>query len=164
AYSSIVILFQSSPFLVSAYGVNNRYTSIGIIPQLSYIYEECNNKGIRMIGFSTDLIHLATKWRSRILSKTAQMIMGQQAVSLQHLADIIDDDKLSKIDYGLIISNLNPRDLQYFQSCLKITSEDVLQILRDNSDTQATYVYLQLLKYIIVAYVDKSQQHQIKKR
>ncbi|CAF1459306.1 unnamed protein product, partial [Didymodactylos carnosus] len=55
--------------------------------------------------------------------------------------------------HGLIISDLNPRDRQNLQSCLKITSEEVLQILRDNSDIQATYVYLQLLKYIIESYI-----------
>ncbi|CAF0949370.1 unnamed protein product [Didymodactylos carnosus] len=103
-----------------------------------------------------DPIHVTTKWRNRMLSKTAQMIMGQQTVSLQYLADVIDDEKLSKIDHELIISDLNPRDRQNFHSCLKITSEDVSQILRDNSDTQAIYVYLQLLKYIVVAYVYKS--------
>ncbi|CAF1508847.1 unnamed protein product, partial [Didymodactylos carnosus] len=202
---------QSSSFLISAYGVNSRYTSVDIIRRWSYIYEECNQKGIRMIGFSIDCdskylramrlamgffadvpnsrlfenpdafvikifptwtwfflrnrqlllfiqdpIHLATKWRNRMLSKTAQMIIGQQTVNLQHLADIIDDDRLSKIDHGLTISDLNPRDRQNFQSCSKITSEDVLQILHDNTDTQATYLYLQLLKYIIMAYIDKS--------
>ncbi|CAF1101081.1 unnamed protein product [Didymodactylos carnosus] len=69
---------QSSPFLISVYGVNNQYTSIDIIQRWSYIYEEYNNK---------DPIHVATKWRNKMLSKAAQMIMGQQTVSLQHLAE-----------------------------------------------------------------------------
>lgn len=46
---------QSSPFLISAYGVNSRYTSIDIIRRWSFIHEECSKKGIRMIGFSTGM-------------------------------------------------------------------------------------------------------------
>ena len=110
----------------------------------------------QILLFIQDPIHLATKWRNRMLSKTAQMVIGQQTVSLTHLADIVDDDRLSKIDHGLTMSDLNPKDRQNFQSCSKISSEDVLNILRDNAETQATYLYLQLLKYIIMAYIEKS--------
>ena len=40
-----------------------------------------------------------------MLSKTAQLMIGPQTVSLQHLIDLIDDDRLSKIDHGLTISD-----------------------------------------------------------
>jgi hypothetical protein len=66
---------------------------------------------------------------------------------MQHLADIIEDPNLSKMDHGLVATDLNPKEPMNYQSCLKITSEDVLKILRNNSNTQATYMYLQLLRY-----------------
>ena len=110
----------------------------------------------QLLLFIQDPVHLATKWRNRMLSKTAELIIGRKTVCLKHLADMIDDGRLSKIDHGLTVSDLNPRDRQNFQSCLKITSEDVLKILRENADAQATYLYLKLLKYIVIAYIDKS--------
>ena len=49
---------QSSPILLSAYDVNSRYTSVDIIRRWSFMYEECNKKDIRMIGFSTGMFIL----------------------------------------------------------------------------------------------------------
>ena len=50
----------ASLILLSAYGVNSRYTSVDIIQRWSFMYEECNKKGIRMIGFSTDMFLLTS--------------------------------------------------------------------------------------------------------
>ena len=47
---------SSSPFLLSAFGVNNQYRSIDILKRWSYIYDECCKKKIRIIGFSTGMI------------------------------------------------------------------------------------------------------------
>ena len=41
------------PFLLSAYGVNNRSTSIDIVRRWIYIFENCLSKGVRLIGFSS---------------------------------------------------------------------------------------------------------------
>ncbi|CAF1604302.1 unnamed protein product, partial [Adineta ricciae] len=42
------------PFLLSAYGVDNTSTSIDILCRWIYIFENCLNNGVRIIGFSTD--------------------------------------------------------------------------------------------------------------
>ena len=52
---------QSSPFLISAYGVNSRYTSVDIMRRWSYIYQECQKKHIRIIGFSTGMFTYLTE-------------------------------------------------------------------------------------------------------
>ena len=45
-----------------------------------------------------------------------------------------------------------PHDKQNYSSCLKITSDDVLILLKQMNN-KATYIYLYLLKLIILAYV-----------
>ncbi|CAM4842016.1 unnamed protein product [Rotaria magnacalcarata] len=105
--------------------------------------------------FFQDATHVATKWRNRLLASTAHLVLGQQPITMQHLQNIIDNG-YNKLDHGLVYTDLNPKDKQNYTSCEKIASEDVLNILKHNRDTQATYVYLRLLKRIIIAYVERS--------
>lgn len=42
-----------SPFLLSAYGVDNKTTADDILQRWYYIFNQCLQKNIRMIGFST---------------------------------------------------------------------------------------------------------------
>ncbi|CAF2091322.1 unnamed protein product [Rotaria magnacalcarata] len=42
------------PFLLSAYGVDNTFTAIDILRRWMYIFESCLDKGVRIVGFSTD--------------------------------------------------------------------------------------------------------------
>jgi hypothetical protein len=46
------------PFLLSTYDVNNKFTSIDILHRWIYIFENCLNKGVRIIGFSTGSFYL----------------------------------------------------------------------------------------------------------
>jgi hypothetical protein len=46
------------PFLLSAYGVNNKFTSMDILRRWMYIFENCLDKGVRVIGFSTGTFYL----------------------------------------------------------------------------------------------------------
>jgi len=41
------------PFLLSAYGVINTYTSMDILRRSLFIFNNCLEKNIRIIGFST---------------------------------------------------------------------------------------------------------------
>ena len=89
------------------------------------------------------------------MSSTAKLVLGLQSITMQHLQDIIDNE-FSKFDHGLCQTDINPKDKQNYRSCEKIASEDVLSILKQNNDMQATYVYLRLLKQIISAYIGKT--------
>ncbi|CAF1544115.1 unnamed protein product, partial [Didymodactylos carnosus] len=64
----------------------------------------------QLLLFLQDPTHLATKWRNRLLSSTAKLMMGQQLISIQHLQDIIDSDAYSKLDHGLVRTDINPKD------------------------------------------------------
>ena len=49
-------LSSSSPFLLTAFDVNNQYRSVDILKRYSFICDECCKKQIRIIGFSTGVI------------------------------------------------------------------------------------------------------------
>ena len=200
---------HSRPYILAAYGTNNRFTAIDVLRRWYFLHNNCRAQNIRLVGFSTDCdprylkairlslgffarlpnidllnsenqlleikhpdtwefffmrskqlflcmqdgVHLATKMRNRILSNSATLLIGNQHVSLSHLVDLIDNQ--SKIDHNLVRSDVIPRDRQNFSSCLKISSDDVLKLL-EGGDTVATYVYLYLLKLLILTYVSKS--------
>jgi hypothetical protein len=44
----------SSPFLLSAYGIDGTYTAEDVLNRWLWIYEESKKQGVRIIGFSTD--------------------------------------------------------------------------------------------------------------
>jgi hypothetical protein len=45
---------HSSPFLISAYGTDNKFDSYDLINRWLKIYDESLQRGVRIIGFSTD--------------------------------------------------------------------------------------------------------------
>ncbi|CAF4892834.1 unnamed protein product [Rotaria sp. Silwood1] len=148
-----------SPFLLSAYGIDNTATANDILQRWWYIFNQCLQRNIRIIGFSTgekiNPTHLVTKWRNRLLSSTAELCLGNQFILISHLHDIINNETYSKLDRGLTKSDINPKDRQNFSSCLKLTSADLFKILNDDVNTRGTLIYLQMLKMIILAYVEK---------
>ncbi|CAM4918469.1 unnamed protein product [Rotaria socialis] len=158
-----------SSFLLSAYGIDNTATANDILQRWWYIFNQCLQRNIRIIGFATDAdakyvramrlmsgffaslpnfpvhqhqqaftvklksrwpwfflreqqlllffqdaTHLATKWRNRLLSSTAELRLGDQSISINHLYSIIDNAKFTKIDHGLTKSDINPKDRQKF--------------------------------------------------
>ncbi|CAF1555360.1 unnamed protein product [Rotaria magnacalcarata] len=110
----------------------------------------------QLLLFFQDPTHLVTKWRNRLLSATAELCLGNQSISINHLHDIIENDNYSKLDHGLTKSDINPKDRQNFSSCLKLTSNDLFNILNATADTCGTLLYFQVLKMIIVAYIEKT--------
>ena len=95
-------------------------------------------------------IYLATKIRNRLLSETASMSINNRKIDVNHLFYVIQN--YPKIDHNLVHSDVFPHNRQNYPSCLKITSDDVLNLLKD-INASATYVYLYLLKLIIITYV-----------
>ena len=203
------VQIHSRPYILAAYGTNNRFTAIDILRRWILLHSKCKDQRIRLVGFATDCdsrymkamrlslgffarlpnidllnennrvlnihcpqtwnfffmrsrqlflcmqdgVHLATKIRNRLLSKTATMLIGNQYISVNHLADLIEN--YTKIDHNLVKSDVFPRDRQNFSSCLKISSDDVLKLL-NTPNTTATYIYLYLLKLVIQTYVSKN--------
>ena len=108
----------------------------------------------QLLLFLQDATHLSTKWRNRILSETADLIIGNGKVDICHLVNIVETN-ISKIDHLLVLSDLYPSDRQNYRSCEKISSDEVLAILESHDDSYATFLYIKLLRYIIDAFMNK---------
>ncbi|CAF2109437.1 unnamed protein product [Rotaria magnacalcarata] len=88
-----------------------------------------------------DGVHLCTKLRNRLLAANVVLLMGEQYASVSYLIELIEN--CSKIDHGLVISDVYPKDKQNFASCVKISSNGVLNVLKKIQNSEATQVYLQ---------------------
>jgi hypothetical protein len=197
------------PFILSAYGSDNKVTATDVLKRWLYIYNQCLVQGVRVIGFSTDAdprylramrlitrffadlpnlnllkyndnfqikiseqwswfymkeqqillcmqdpIHVATKFRNRLLSEVASMKIGDYSIDIQHLMNIIN--LKNKIEHNLIKCDVSPKDRQNFASCRRISSDIVLNLLNKNENSKGTYVYLSLLRSIIIGSIEKS--------
>jgi hypothetical protein len=110
----------------------------------------------QLLLFFQDPVHLVTKWRNRLLSTTADLSFGNDKISIAHVEQLIDNNNYTKLDHCLTKSDINPKDRQNYHSCIKLISDDVINLLNDNVDTSGTVVYLTLLKMIVKAYIDSS--------
>ncbi|CAF5067777.1 unnamed protein product, partial [Rotaria magnacalcarata] len=99
-----------------------------------------------------DPIHLCTKLRNRMLSKKATMLIGNEVVSIEVLMKLIETK--SKLVHGLVKTDIEPKDRQNFKACIKLSNDDVLAALEDIDGSQATRVYLRLLRSVVLAYVE----------
>ena len=45
------------PFLLSAYGVDNKFTTMDVLRRWIYMFESCLNVSLRIVGFSTGKFH-----------------------------------------------------------------------------------------------------------
>ncbi|CAF4541163.1 unnamed protein product, partial [Didymodactylos carnosus] len=89
-----------------------------------------------------------------MLSKHSTMFMGNYSIDVKHINHLIENN--SKLEHNLVKSDIYPRDRQNFASCLKISSNSVLDLLEQNNSAQATHCYLNLLNSIIQAYIHKT--------
>ncbi|CAF4551437.1 unnamed protein product, partial [Rotaria socialis] len=110
--------------------------------------------GQQILLFMQDPIHVATKFRNRLLSEIASMKMGDYHVSIEHLINLIESK--NKIEHNLIKSDICPKDRQNYASCRRISSELILQLLNKMEDCKGTYIYLSLLRSIITGLIEKS--------
>ena len=103
-------------------------------------------------------MHLCTKLRNRLLSKTSYLLLGNEVISTLTLNHVISTT--SKLHHGLVCSDVEPRDKQNFLSCQKICSEEILRILEmsigDIPGTRGMCEYLRIMQSIIIAYYEKN--------
>ncbi|CAF3426222.1 unnamed protein product [Rotaria socialis] len=142
--------FASSPnFKLETY---QHAFKINIPKEWTWFFLEKN----QIFLFYQDPVHLVTKWRNRLFSATADLCFGTDKSSIKHIEELIDNDQYTKLDHGITQSDTNPKDRQNYRSCVKLISDDVINLLTDRKDTEGTVIYLMLLKMIVRAYMDKS--------
>ncbi|CAF3873881.1 unnamed protein product [Adineta steineri] len=101
-----------------------------------------------------DATHICTKLRNRLLSTTATLLFGSQLVNIDPLLHIINN--FSKFDHGLVRSDINPKDRQNFNSAAKISSDAVLNLLEQVPNSLGIRIYLQAIKSVRLAYIEKT--------
>jgi hypothetical protein len=94
-----------------------------------------------------DGIHLCGNLRNRLLSSDVCLLIGDQCASVVHLLDLIQNQ--SKIDHGLVISDIYIKDKQNYASCEKISSDAVLACLKRIPASMATQVYIQVMYHYV---------------
>ena len=204
--TDVTSLVHSRPYIISAYGINNKHSASDTIGRWIYIYNQCKERNIHLVGFSTDCdsryfkamrlslgffsrapnvdllqgngnlltidipsnwnfffmrpqqlflcmqdgTHVVTKIRNRLLSETVNLHINNDHVDINYLLNLLENHP--KLDHNLVRSYIFPHDKQNYSSCLKITSYEVLTLLKQMNN-KATYIYLYLLKLIILVYI-----------
>ncbi|XP_067210201.1 uncharacterized protein [Linepithema humile] len=105
------------------------------------------------IGFVQDTIHIATKFRNRLLKPSILLPFGNKLISVSHLKILINI--VSKDKHLLSLSDIESKDKMNFESANKISQEYVRKLLLNHiPDSEGTVLYLKLLNYIILSYTD----------
>jgi hypothetical protein len=89
-----------------------------------------------------DSVHLCTKMRNRLLSSNATLFLGNHRISVEYLFALIETS--IKLNHGLVRSQIIPKDRQNYDSCVRISSDDVLRELEQIPDSEATLLYLKV--------------------
>ena len=97
-----------------------------------------------------DGVHHAAKIRNRLLSTIETLSINSHQVHVNNLFYIMGN--YPKIDHNLVKSDAVSHDTQNFSTCLKIISDDVLNLWKE-INTNGTYIYLYLLKSVVVTYI-----------
>ena len=96
-----------------------------------------------------------TKQRNRLLLSTAELCLEDDKIRMQHIENLITNDSYTRLDHCLTKSDINLRDRQNYKSCIRLLSDEVMNLVNKHSDTHGTIVYLMLLKMIVKVYVNK---------
>lgn len=139
-----------------------RFVSIEIIAK-HYSWERTISSSssqliITMKGYLSDMnedgVFWISFWEGRHSRGLSESFRWALLVSLRHLEDIILN--YSKIDHNLVMSDLYVTGGQNYSSCVKISSFDVMNILKKNENLLGTHFYLSLIRFVIMAYIDRS--------
>ncbi|CAM4788583.1 unnamed protein product [Rotaria magnacalcarata] len=52
--TDVTLLAHSRPYIISAYGIDNKHSASDVIRRWIYIYNQCKEQNINVVGFSTD--------------------------------------------------------------------------------------------------------------
>ncbi|CAF3917309.1 unnamed protein product [Rotaria magnacalcarata] len=109
------------------------------------------------VDIPQDSVHICTKLWNRILSSTTTILIGDQAVTVDHLLQLIKSS--SKASHNLVKSDVIPKDRQNYQSCEKISSEAAFNALSSVPNSRATQIYLQIIRNIRLAFISTETKY-----
>lgn len=122
-------------------------TKFDLLPDLDLI----KRADMESICFQ-DTIHIATKFRNRILNPSIVLYFGKKVVSPVHVRTLIDT--VEKSIHGLVQTDLYPEDRQNYKSLEKMIENRVLDCLKEHiPDSEGTIIYLSICKLITSAFL-----------
>lgn len=102
-----------------------------------------------------DSTHIATKLRNFLLKtfyNAKKLPFGKFFIDVNHLHYLLQT--YSKDKHQLTQTILNPKDKQNFASVLKMCDSKVIELLKTVNGSDATVLYLEMLKNIVFAFMD----------
>ncbi|XP_058454508.1 uncharacterized protein LOC131432318 isoform X1 [Malaya genurostris] len=140
---------DGDPRYVTAMMEDMRMPTITDNPYGEYFIASCSAENICV----QDPTHTINKFRTRLMRRDKQLIIGKHQITRTHLEDLIRN--VSKDKHGLILGDLNEDDKMKFQPVLKIIKPEVLLCMEQSvTSSQATVLYLSLMKFILSAFMD----------
>lgn len=143
----------SSAFCLSIYGTNNKFTSEDVINRWNVMQKLTSEVDIKILGFSSDgdtrllkamqtsayqqqssqyyiqdMVHIGTKFRTRLLKPNVTLPIGNFLISASHLQKLIET--YSKDKHLLTRRNLIPEDKMNFRLAEKMCAPTVLELLK----------------------------------
>lgn len=110
------------------------------------------------IHISQDGLHIEKKLKTCLYDFCNILLMGDYVATSNHL--IIMYQKYHKHQHGLLASDLDPKDHLNYQCIPKITDEKVLKILDGIKEAAGTKVFLELIRSVHLAFVEKDTKQE----
>lgn len=105
-----------------------------------------------------DSTHIGTKMRNlflKTIEDPSKLPFGKYHIRQDHLEFLVNH--LSKDKHNLTPTTLNPKDKQNFDSVLRMTDRNVINLLLQHvRDSSGTAKYLEIIRKIIDSYMDQS--------
>ena len=101
-----------------------------------------------------DMIHLLAKLRTRVLTPSNLIALGDEVACRAHFVQVIK--KFGKLEHGLTQQVLENKDKQNYSSIEVLLSSGVQKCLENVERTKGTLVYLWIMRNIRNAFFDKS--------
>lgn len=132
------------------------FSGDGDIRLLNCMWHCQNNSSLNFettVCYLQDIVHIATKFRNRLLNLLIALVIGFKVASVSHLKMILHS--VPKDVHGLVYSDICPDDRQNFESLKKIMEPKVRRALAENIiDSEATIEYIKICDDITASLYD----------
>lgn len=105
------------------------------------------------VAYVQDMVHISVKLKSRLMKLSVVLSMGLCVAGAHHLCLI--QKTFGKDEHGLRERDLNHKDKQNYEAVIHICSQSVLKLLQKIPDGEGTCAYIELIRCISDAFLDK---------
>ena len=146
----------AGPFIKNMITEGNLFKKgIGQVPEswTFYLMKDLKKRSL----YVQDFVHLLAKMRTRLLLPSNILVLGNETACSTHMNLVVNE--FSKEEHGLSIRSIDIKDKQNYSSIELMLKDGVFQCLRKlgkKINTSGTILYLNLMKNIRDAFLDKS--------